>query len=96
MSKRFIKPTPQEVTEYAKSIEYILDGEAFCDFYESKGWVVGKSPMKSWPAAVRTWKRMDKKRHGQPAAPTKVKGKTLKDKYLDTQDEQIRQKIEGR
>jgi hypothetical protein len=51
------KPTPQEVTEYALSIGFKLDGEAFCDFYEAKGWMIGKSPMKVWRAAVRTWKR---------------------------------------
>ena len=51
------KPTPQEVTDYALSIGFKLDGGHFCDFYESKGWMVGKSPMKVWKAAVRTWKR---------------------------------------
>jgi molybdenum cofactor biosynthesis enzyme MoaA len=56
-SKKFIKPTPIEVTIYAKSIGFKLDGQNFVDFYESKGWVVGKSPMKDWRAAVRTWKR---------------------------------------
>ena len=25
------------------------------DFYESKGWMVGKDKMKDWKAAVRTW-----------------------------------------
>jgi hypothetical protein len=29
--------------------------EKFMDFYISKGWVVGKSPMKDWKAAVRNW-----------------------------------------
>lgn len=56
-TKRFIKPTPAEVTEYAASLGYQLAGEQFCDYYESKGWLIGKSPMKSWQAAVRTWKR---------------------------------------
>lgn len=51
------KPTPQEVEEYAQTISFPIDGEAFCDFYASKGWVVGRSPMKDWQAAVRTWKR---------------------------------------
>jgi hypothetical protein len=56
-SSSFQKPTPAEVTEYAKSKGIQLDGEVFCSFYESKGWVVGKSPMKSWKAAVTgTWK----------------------------------------
>ena len=55
-NSRFIKPTSNEVTEYAKTINFTLDGETFVNFYESKGWVVGKSPMKSWQAAVKTWK----------------------------------------
>lgn len=29
--------------------------EAFMSFYESKGWLVGKTKMKSWKAAIRTW-----------------------------------------
>jgi len=54
---RFKKPTPQEVSDYAKSIEFDLNGEEFCDYYDSKGWKIGKTPMKNWEAAVRTWKR---------------------------------------
>jgi hypothetical protein len=57
MSTRFVKPEPAAVTAYAESIGYKLDGEQFCDYYTSKGWLVGKSPMKDWQAAVRTWKR---------------------------------------
>jgi hypothetical protein len=34
-----------------------MDPVRFWDFYESKGWVIGKSPMKDWRAAVRTWER---------------------------------------
>jgi len=60
MAKRFQQPTPQEVTEYAAEIGFALDGEAFCDFYISKGWKIGQTPMKCWKAAVRTWKRRQK------------------------------------
>lgn len=56
-TKRFAKPTPAEVTTYAASIGFKLDGERFCAFYESKGWVIGRAPMKSWKAAVVTWKK---------------------------------------
>jgi hypothetical protein len=55
--KIFKKPTPEEVTSYAKSLGFEIDGERFCAYYGSKGWVVGKSPMKDWRAAVVTWKR---------------------------------------
>ena len=55
--KKFQKPNETEVKAYAKSIDFELDGSAFCDFYESKGWMIGKTPMNDWKAAVRTWKR---------------------------------------
>jgi hypothetical protein len=59
---RFVKPEPCEVTVYAKSIGYNLDGNQFCDHYASKDWKVGKTPMKDWKAAVRTWKRSDEQK----------------------------------
>ena len=36
----------------------------FVDFYASKGWRVGKEPMKDWEAAVRTWERRDNRSGG--------------------------------
>lgn len=53
---RFIPPTPEEVTAYAAEIGYPLNGAAWCDSYAQKGWMVGKSKMKDWNAAVRNWK----------------------------------------
>ena len=55
--KVFRKPSAEEVKAYCKERGNSIDPEAFVDFYESKGWVVGKSPMKNWKAAVRTWER---------------------------------------
>jgi len=55
--KRFKQPIPQEVAAYAASIHFDLDGQAFCDHYAAKGWVIGTTPMQDWKAAVRTWKR---------------------------------------
>ena len=49
-----------------------IDAQSFVDFYESKGWVVGKSPMKDWKAAVRTWEQRDDFRMArQPSRPQK-------------------------
>ena len=56
-SKSFIPPTVEEVTDYCIERNNGINPEAFIDFYESKGWVVGKSPMKDWKSAVRTWER---------------------------------------
>lgn len=34
-----------------------VDPEQFVNFYAAKGWKIGKSPMKDWKAAVRTWEK---------------------------------------
>ena len=37
-----------------------VDPQGFIDFYEAKGWMVGKTPMKDWKAACRNaekWER---------------------------------------
>lgn len=57
--KRFTPPTVEEVREYVTSNNYNVDADNFVDFYESKGWLVGKNKMKDWKAAVRTWARRD-------------------------------------
>lgn len=55
--KKFVKPTQQEIAEYVKSLGKSLDVARFYDYYEAKGWLVGKSPMKDWKATVRNWLR---------------------------------------
>lgn len=56
-SSRFQKPTIEEIRQYCLEKGYNVDPEKFFNFYESKGWLVGKSPMKDWKAAVRTWEQ---------------------------------------
>jgi hypothetical protein len=56
-SSRMTRPTEQEVYEYGVSIDYPLDAESFISFYESKGWMIGKNPMKNWKSAIVTWKK---------------------------------------
>lgn len=60
VSKRFVPPTPEEVNAYCQERHNGIDGNEFCDFYISKGWKVGKNPMKDWKAAVRSWERSRK------------------------------------
>lgn len=55
--KRFVRPTADEVRAYCRERNNSVDAERFVDYYESKGWLVGKTPMKDWKAAVRTWER---------------------------------------
>ena len=58
--KRFKKPTIVEIQAYIKEKKMHFDAERFFDYYECKGWVVGKSPMKDWKAACRTWEHSRK------------------------------------
>lgn len=53
----FVKPTVNEIEEYCKERNNSVSADTFYDFYESKGWMVGKNKMKNWKAAVRTWER---------------------------------------
>lgn len=56
-TKKFIKPTVEEIREYCNERKNNIDAEYFYDFYESKGWYVGKNKMKNWKACVRTWEK---------------------------------------
>lgn len=64
--KDFVPPTWNEVANYILK-KVTTDGktpdrnkiktqaESFVDFYQSKGWVVGKNKMIDWEAATRNW-----------------------------------------
>lgn len=59
--QKFEKPTKQQVDDYCRELKVTFDSEKFIDYYESKGWYVGKNPMKDWKATVRNWLRQEKK-----------------------------------
>jgi hypothetical protein len=63
--QRFKPPTSLEVTQYALSINYTLDGDKFIDHYQARKWMMGKTKMADWRAAVRTWKRREHADHKQ-------------------------------
>lgn len=67
-AKRFTPPTFDEVEAYVLERNSPVDPQAFIDFYESKGWMVGKNKMKDWKAACRNaekWDRWEKKTAAQ-------------------------------
>ena len=61
--RKFSPPSLEEVRAYCRQRKNTVKPEAFVDFYTSKGWMVGKTPMKDWKAAVRNWEH-----HEKPAA----------------------------
>lgn len=82
-AKRFVKPSVEDVKAYCEERRNGINAEDFVNFYESKGWVVGKSPMKDWKAAVRTW---ETKRGGSGGAAVPTQEEPTKpdnSKYYD-------------
>lgn len=71
----FIPPTIEDVRDYiyGRGPEYqSIDPEEFVSFYQSKGWMVGKSPMKDWRAALTTWARKRIRGASRPQEPVKA------------------------
>ena len=67
--KRFVPPTLAEVQSYVAQRQSPVDPQGFIDFYASKGWMVGKTPMKNWKAACRnaeTWERWSRTEASAP------------------------------
>lgn len=58
--KKFCKPTIEEIQNYCDERNNNVDATTFYDFYESKGWKVGTTPMKDWKACIRTWEKKNK------------------------------------
>ena len=77
--KRFTPPTLKDVTEYCLERRNQINPQQFVDFYTSKGWKVGNSPMKDWKASVRTWEQRD----------------TIKKPKLSPQDEEFLKELEA-
>lgn len=60
---KFVAPTLEEVSAYMQERNNGIDPLAFWSFYETNGWVQGKSckPIKNWKACVITWERSQQK-----------------------------------
>lgn len=75
--QNFVKPSLQDLENYKLERNLKMDCEEFYDYYESKGWVVGKAAMKDWRSAMRNWARNEGKFNSPPREPPRPKS------YLD-------------
>lgn len=64
----FEPPSVKDVEQYASTEGLSLDASRFCDYYASKGWVIGNSPMQDWQAAVRNWARREQQQTAEDTA----------------------------
>lgn len=71
-TSRFTPPSVEEVTAYCRERKNHVSAERFVDFYQARGWMLGKNKMKDWRAAVRTWEREG--RDGKTSDPTATPG----------------------
>ena len=83
-NKFFKKPTVEEVHQYCNERKNKVCADAFIDFYESKGWMVGSNKMKDWKACVRTWEMRDKNK------------KTFVPKSMSKIDMQLNEYLKGK
>lgn len=68
-TSRFKKPTIEEIKKYCEERKNNVNPEKFFNYYESKGWKVGKSSMKDWKACVRTWENNNFDKNKQDVIP---------------------------
>lgn len=76
-SSAFVPPTIEEVKAYCQERNNNVNPQAFIDFYESKGWMIGKNKMKNWKSAVHTWENRE------PKKASKTMGKQNFDTFTD-------------
>lgn len=71
--RKFTAPSVEEVKSFAEENSLKVDAETFVNFYESHGWMVGSTPIRSWQATMKLW-------HGRAVAEEQKKSadKTLR------------------
>ena len=80
---RFTPPSVDEVNDYCNQRNNSVDPQTFIDFYQAKGWMVGKNKMKDWKACVRTWET-NRKQRSKPRKEGTIKDRTIEDSLTDT------------
>ncbi|QSV45010.1 hypothetical protein [Geobacter benzoatilyticus] len=61
---KFSIPSLDEVRAYCLERGNDVDPEKWMNHYEAKGWLIGKTPMRDWRAAVRTWEKSSSPKGG--------------------------------
>ena len=64
--RKIIPPTLDMVTSYCSERNNGISPQYFIDYYTARDWCIGKTKMKDWQAAVRTWENNSKERNKEP------------------------------
>ena len=98
-AKRFIPPSREEIEIFCLENGLTIDIDRFLNYYESKGWMVGRNKMKNWEATVRNWASSSSP-HGPAIAQKKEPAKKViaqdyeQRDYHDIQEEFEREQAE--
>lgn len=71
----FAAPSLEQVKAYCLERRNSVDAQKWHDHYTANGWMVGRTKMKDWKAAVRTWERGGVQRGSASARPVGEPGK---------------------
>lgn len=55
--KNIEPPSFEDVKAYCDERKNSVNAQDFIDYYEARGWMLGKTRMKKWQAAIRTWEK---------------------------------------
>ena len=55
LENSFQPPDVKSVQAYVDENELKVDAETFVDFYQSRGWMVGKTPIRCWQSVAKLW-----------------------------------------
>lgn len=80
----FVPPSIDDIRQYEAEKGYTpSEAETIFNFYNSKGWMVGKNKMTSWRSAVSGWHTRDKNRASPKRSFTAMTGRNNTDKYAE-------------
>lgn len=85
--KPFVKPSVSDVAAFCRERNNGIDPEEFVAFYESKGWMVGRNPMKDWKSAVITWEKAKKREKEIPQRKRESRRESVFEHNLKAVDE---------
>ena len=95
--KKFIPPTLEDVSAYAKERGVQNLAQKFFDYYSAGNWVDGKGdPVRNWKQKFLTWESKEREK-GTPSQPGKKPGYNVQhhgDELSDVQRAAIRQMME--
>ncbi len=56
-----VPPAMEEVTAYCRQRRSPVDPQRFYDYYQSRGWCMGKDTVRDWKALLRNWEKQERR-----------------------------------